>query len=517
MTTTFNTGNPVGSTAAKDLSDNASNFDDAVNLQSDTWTDRFAVERDTVNGRIKKMGFAVPVNYAASIVFNVGDNVKTVEYDGVIYAPLPSALPFTTSGTFNGDDDTRFFVVQGDTDNALILNLSQSYIFNTVADFKASDIEFPDGKSIHLNDRGTDFIKITGTGTGNDENIIASNVVNQSVVEIIGSKTNPYTFESLTDFVNNLPYDYIESGNYIQVKGSTRAGDGGYTLYQVVSDITQTVTLNYETYIPVDVNDVTATLWAKAIEGYVLVDRKGSLEIIAHRGFVNSAPENTTLAMTSSYAHGADSLEMDCQVSSDGTVWVNHDPNLAGETNLSGAISASTDAYIESGVLTSTVGTRFDGMGLSKLEDILKFTSTRNIMIYPEMKFSGWTNSAIDIFLALLDSYGYLNEKCVIQAVDTALLEYVRSQNKDVYVSAVHDNTFAEAQPKIDLLHSMGKGVLTWDHDSLLAEKELFFPYCFARGVRIIAYTISDLKKANELFSLGCTGIITDISLRGNI
>ena len=49
----------------------------------------------------------------------------------------------------------------------LINDLSQAYIFDTVADYKASTIVFPVGKTIHLNDRGADFTVIAGTGTAN--------------------------------------------------------------------------------------------------------------------------------------------------------------------------------------------------------------------------------------------------------------------------------------------------------------------------------------------------------------
>lgn len=112
--TTFNTGNPVPSTDGRDLSDNAENFDVASLSQEDTWQDRLGVTRDTITGRLKKMGFAVPIPYAAGIAFAANDNVKTVEEANIVYAPLASALPFTTSGTFIGDDDARFFTIQGE-------------------------------------------------------------------------------------------------------------------------------------------------------------------------------------------------------------------------------------------------------------------------------------------------------------------------------------------------------------------------------------------------------------------
>lgn len=46
--TTYNTGNPLGSTSPKDLYDNAENLDSAVNSTADTWTDRLGVERPTL-------------------------------------------------------------------------------------------------------------------------------------------------------------------------------------------------------------------------------------------------------------------------------------------------------------------------------------------------------------------------------------------------------------------------------------------------------------------------------------
>ena len=63
----------------------------------------------------------------------------------------------------------------------LINDLSQAYIFDTEDDFKSSAIVLPEGKTIHLNDRNADFTKVTGTDTANTANVIASNIVNQSI------------------------------------------------------------------------------------------------------------------------------------------------------------------------------------------------------------------------------------------------------------------------------------------------------------------------------------------------
>lgn len=56
------------------------------------------------------LSYLAPVEYDAGI--DIDSAVKTVEYDGEVYAPLPSEVPFTTSGTFETD---KFRLIQGVT------------------------------------------------------------------------------------------------------------------------------------------------------------------------------------------------------------------------------------------------------------------------------------------------------------------------------------------------------------------------------------------------------------------
>ena len=86
------------------------------------------------------------------------------------------------TGVSGGDFD-------GNVNAIVIADLSQDYTFETVATYKSSVIEFPEGKIIYLKDRGAKFIVISGIGTGNDANIIASDIVNQSA-SLILSNTN---------------------------------------------------------------------------------------------------------------------------------------------------------------------------------------------------------------------------------------------------------------------------------------------------------------------------------------
>jgi len=110
------TCDPATTISAQDLTDLKSDIttiDVVVESNLLTTTTKDAKVIDTLAGRLLKLGFQAPVTYAGSIVFLAGDNTKTIERLGIIYAPLPSALPFTTSGTWVADDEDKFFVIQG--------------------------------------------------------------------------------------------------------------------------------------------------------------------------------------------------------------------------------------------------------------------------------------------------------------------------------------------------------------------------------------------------------------------
>lgn len=63
---------------------------------------------ETAEALASAMGYQPPVVYAAGI--SLTQPSQTVEYNGESYAPIASALPFTTSGTFETD---KFRLIQG--------------------------------------------------------------------------------------------------------------------------------------------------------------------------------------------------------------------------------------------------------------------------------------------------------------------------------------------------------------------------------------------------------------------
>jgi hypothetical protein len=92
--TTYNTGNPLGSTDPRDLSDNSENLDAAVNSTDTTWTDRFGRSRVTLAGQA---GYHILGSYAPGIELTMYNQV--IEYNGEFYRAAAGTLPYTTTAT----------------------------------------------------------------------------------------------------------------------------------------------------------------------------------------------------------------------------------------------------------------------------------------------------------------------------------------------------------------------------------------------------------------------------------
>jgi glycerophosphoryl diester phosphodiesterase len=100
--------------------------------------------------------------------------------------------------------------------------------------------------------------------------------------------------------------------------------------------------------------------------------------IFAHRGGARMAPENTMPALDNGMALGADGLEIDVQLSSDGIPVVIHDQTLERTTDRAGPVTlltASELARVDAGYRFERDGAfpfRGQGIGVPLLDDVLK-------------------------------------------------------------------------------------------------------------------------------------------------
>lgn len=243
----YNTGNPIGSTNAKDLSDNAENLDYSTNdLINKTWTDRLGVIRPTLQAKLDQLGFDVPIAYESGLEFTeLSDRTKTVEEDGVVYAPLQSKMPFTTTGTWGvigvSGDNLKFFTIQskvtpeniGDyavtpsnvTDYAVTSGNIGEYsilIFNSLNDAliseipKVGDVIYVKERSIGYGGASIWYAKTTSSLTINNFNT-ATSIADSAVSLELEDKSNPEASGARGDGV----FDNVSFFNFADGSGLT--------------------------------------------------------------------------------------------------------------------------------------------------------------------------------------------------------------------------------------------------------------------------------------------------------
>jgi hypothetical protein len=136
---------------------------------------------------------------------------------------------------------------------SIISDLSLAYEFATVAEYKAFATAFPVGKVINLLDRKASFTVISGTGTGNDEDIISSTEVTQSITISVGlvidlKKWGVTDGDNITSVLTNAATKYqipiilsndvlcdeITGMDYLDLRlqGATINGTGGDNLFK---------------------------------------------------------------------------------------------------------------------------------------------------------------------------------------------------------------------------------------------------------------------------------------------
>lgn len=112
MTNTYNTLNPLGSTSAKDLSDNTSNFDEGMNSLSPSFYDRFMRRRETWAGMqklvtdfLEAMGFeATHLVYVDGTPLTVLRPTQLIDRAGSVYkVKQPASFPVNLTGTWATD------------------------------------------------------------------------------------------------------------------------------------------------------------------------------------------------------------------------------------------------------------------------------------------------------------------------------------------------------------------------------------------------------------------------------
>jgi glycerophosphoryl diester phosphodiesterase len=107
--------------------------------------------------------------------------------------------------------------------------------------------------------------------------------------------------------------------------------------------------------------------------GTATIPKMKDVQVVAHRGLTSSYPENSLGAVNAALVAGLRYIEVDIRASSDGELFLLHDPWLDRTTNGAGRLGKLTGSEAASIQLA-------DGSPLPRLEDVLRVVSGRAVL-----------------------------------------------------------------------------------------------------------------------------------------
>lgn len=223
------------------------------------------------------------------------------------------------------------------------------------------------------------------------------------------------------------------------------------------------------------------------------------LTVLAHRGGADESFENTLESFDYSKSLGCKFIETDVQVSADGIPYIFHDDDLKRVLNISSRFDSLSSQEIDKLKI-------FDQYRIPKLEEALN--EFPDISFQIDFKTDQVVAPALDV-IKKTKSF----ERICVASFNSERLKRVRSTYPDLCISMGPNEVIKT------LISSFGlyKGAIDGDclqipirYYGVRVVTKRFVKYLKSRGLKIMVWTINDVKTFEYLIELKVDGIITD-------
>lgn len=202
--------------------------------------------------------------------------------------------------------------------------------------------------------------------------------------------------------------------------------------------------------------------------------------IIAHRGYSSVFPENTLPAFSGAVDIGADMIELDVQLSRDGTVVVYHDNDLS-RTGTQGRVLDYSLEELRRLDVGGAFLAEYAGTGMPTLTEVLELAADTEVDIYLELKDIGDVPGFEEAVLACTEN-ARMTDRCIFASFNASYLERLRELSDSIeilYIAAEYDAALARelgpeywglhkqciSQEIIEDIHGLGSEVYVWTVD----------------------------------------------------
>ncbi len=235
--------------------------------------------------------------------------------------------------------------------------------------------------------------------------------------------------------------------------------------------------------------------------------------VVAHRGASNQLPENTMDAYRRAVEVGADAIELDVHLTSDGQLAVIHDDTLDRTTDGTGAVAGRSMEELR----TYDAGFRFadaqggnpfrgSGMRIPTLPEVLDWLPD-GIGLVVEIKARAAAQATVE---ALHDTPVRRAGAVSVISFDEAAIDQAHELDPDLATGYLLVPT-QPIEPALRWAVEHGHiGVNPWEGD-LGLDPAPILAQALAYGRRIGCYVVNDPERMQQLAAYGLWGFVTDV------
>ncbi len=212
--------------------------------------------------------------------------------------------------------------------------------------------------------------------------------------------------------------------------------------------------------------------------------------VIGHRGAPALAPENTLQGIEKAYSCGADMVEMDVRLSSDGVLVLMHDETVDRTTNGSGRIEDLSLRELKS--------LDAGGEPVPTLGEAIMLTKSLNMIAVVEMKEEGIEELVLDELLGSKAIVTSFYHRSILELNELLAEKKAKDIMTGVIISSLPVNP-------IDLaLDARATAIFPKRVNPNL------FKVAHRKGVKVYPWGVNTIERAAWLLKLGADGLVTD-------
>jgi glycerophosphoryl diester phosphodiesterase len=231
-------------------------------------------------------------------------------------------------------------------------------------------------------------------------------------------------------------------------------------------------------------------------------------KIIGHRGACAYAPENTLVSIQTAYDIGAEWVELDVKLTSEGVAIIFHDDELDRTTNGNGLVKDTPYSVIKDLDAGSWFADSFYDTPVPTLEQALELIIELGLGLNLEIKpCEGREVETAQVALDILSRYWDDHDKIIISSFsEESLMTAADMLGGDWAIGYLIDEV---PENWAEIAEQVGAKTVNINGNRTDLTQD-FINDIIESGYDILAYTINNPDMANRLISWGVDGIFTD-------